>query len=128
MFGFRAGANFNSVVGFDPGRIAVAPLTNTFVGYAINMTNLSVEANSFSFGSPPAGYGTLTYQWYQNGLPLVGATSQYLNISSAVLTNAGGYACVATDPSGTWGSGHQLGCHRGHTIEPADIVGCAVAP
>jgi hypothetical protein len=112
MFGFRAGANFNSVVGLDPGRIAVAPLTNTYVGYAINMTNLAVEANSYSFASPPAGYGTLAYQWYQNGVAISGATSQFLNIASASLTDpnmpsgtdAGTYTSVATDPSGTWGS------------------------
>jgi hypothetical protein len=112
VFGFRAGANFNSVVGLDPGRLAVSPLTNTFVGFPINMTNLSVEANSFSFATPPAGYGTLTYQWYQNGVPISGATSQFLNIASASLTDpnmpagtdAGVYTSVATDPSGTWGS------------------------
>ena len=112
VFGFRAGANFNSVLGLDPGRLAVSPLTNTFVGFPINMTNLSVEANSFSFASPPAGYGTLTYQWYQNGVAISGATSQSLNIASASLTDpnmpagtdAGVYTSVATDPSGTWGS------------------------
>jgi hypothetical protein len=102
MFGFRASKNFQDVVGLDPGRIAVAPLANTFVGYALNMTNLAVEANSWSFASPPGGYGTLDYQWYQNGSPLAGATAQYLNFPSAVLTNAGTYTCVATDPSGTW--------------------------
>ncbi len=102
MFGFRASKNFQDVVGLDPGRIAVAPLANTFVGYAINMTNLAVEANSWSFASPPVGYGTLNYQWYQNGSPIAGATAQYLNFASAVLTNAGTYTCVATDPSGTW--------------------------
>ena len=48
MFGFRASKNFQDVVGLDPGRIAVAPLANTYVGYAINMTNLAVEANSWS--------------------------------------------------------------------------------
>ena len=76
------------------------------------MTNLAVEANSYSWASPPSGYGTLTYQWYQNGAPINGATSQFLNIASASLsdpnmpsgTDAGTYSCVATDPSGTWGS------------------------
>ena len=110
MFGFRASKNFQDVVGLDPGRIAVAPLANTFVGYAINMTNLAVEANSWSFYPVPDNYGTLNYQWYQNGVVISGATSQYLNIASASLTDAnmpagtdaGTYTCVATDPSGTW--------------------------
>jgi hypothetical protein len=112
VFGFRAGANFNNVVGLDPGRLTAVPFTNTFVGFPINMTNLAVEANPFSFAAPPSGYGTLTYQWYQNGAVISGATSQSLNIASASLTDpsmpagtdAGTYTSVATDPSGTWGS------------------------
>ncbi|HEX3627201.1 MAG TPA: hypothetical protein VH280_17480 [Verrucomicrobiae bacterium] len=112
VFGFRASTNFNAVVGLDPGRIQVSPLADTYVGYPINITNLAVEANSFSFESPPAGYGTLNYQWYQNGLPISGATSQNLNIASASTsdssmpagTDAGVFSCVTTDPSGTWGS------------------------
>ena len=112
MFGFRASTSFNEVVGLDPGRIAVAPYTNTYVGFPINMTNLSVEANAYSFASPPAGYGPLNYQWYQNGAIISGATQQSLNIAAASTndpsmpagTDAGTYTCVATDPSGTWGS------------------------
>jgi hypothetical protein len=112
-FGFRASTNFNAVVGFDPGYIKVAPFANTFVGFPINMTNLAVEANAFSFfPSAPLNYGTLSYQWYQNGLPIGAATNQYLNIASASTsdpnmpagTDAGTFTSVATDPSGTWGS------------------------
>ena len=106
MFGFRASTNFNEVVGLDPGRIQVSPLTDTFEGYPINLTNLTVEATTESFGTAgaPAGYGTLNYQWYTNGVAVPGATSQNYNIASAALTDAGVYTCVATDPSGTWGS------------------------
>ena len=104
IFGVRASTNFNQVVGLDPGRIQVAPLTDTYVGYPINMTNLAVEANSFSWAVPPSGYGTLNYKWYRDGVEIMGETSQYLNIASASTNNAGTYTCVATDPSGTWGS------------------------
>ncbi|MCX7722659.1 MAG: immunoglobulin domain-containing protein [Verrucomicrobiae bacterium] len=104
IFGLRAGTNFTHVVGFDPGRIHVAPLANTYVGYPINMTNLAVAANAYSWSTPPAGYGTLTYQWYKNNIPIPNATNRYLNIPSATITDAGTYMCVATDPSGTWGS------------------------
>lgn len=106
MLGFRASTNFNEVVGLDPGRILVAPLANTYEGFPINLTNLSVEANSYSFppGGVPVGYGTLDYQWYTNGVPIGNATNQNYSIASAALTDAGVYTCVATDPSGTWGS------------------------
>src|ERR1022692_427002 len=114
MFGFRASTNFSDVVGLDRGRIQVSPLANTYVGYPINMTNLAVEANSDSFlnapSGVPSGYGTLNYKWYQNGIAISGATSQYFNIASASTndpsmpagTDAGLYTSVATDPSGTW--------------------------
>ena len=110
VFGFRASTNFSDVVGMDRGRIAAAPLTDTYVGYPINLTNLAAEANSYSFSTPPSGYGTLNYQWYQNGVAINGATSKNLNIASASLTDpsmpagtdAGTYTSVATDPSGTW--------------------------
>ncbi len=112
VFGFRASTNFTQVVGLDPGYIQVSSRTNVFTGDPINMTNLAVEANAYSWASPPSGYGTLAYQWYQNGAPINGATSSFLGIASASLsdtnmpsgTDAGTYSCVATDPSGTWGS------------------------
>jgi len=116
IFGFRASTNFTQAVGLDPGYIKVSGSTNVFTGAPINMTNLAVEANSHSWVSPPSGYGRLTYQWYQNGAPINGATSNSLNIASASLsdpnmpsgTDAGTYTCVATDPSGTWGSATNL--------------------
>jgi hypothetical protein len=113
VFGFRASTNLADVVGIDPGRIAVSPLANTFVGYPINLTNLALIAPISSFSTPPNNYtGTLNYQWYQNGLSIPGATSQNINIAAASTndpsmpagTDAGAYTCVATDPSGTWGS------------------------
>ncbi len=109
VFGFRASRNFPDVVGLDPGRIEVTPVPNS---PAINMTNLAVEANSWSWSSPPGGYGTLNYQWYQNSVPIGGATSQYLNLPHTSLTDpnmpfgtdTGTFTSVATDPSGTWGA------------------------
>ena len=66
--GFRASSNFTNVMGMDPGRIAAYPLANTYVGYPINMTNYTVEANPNSYYPPlGGGYGTLTNQWFFNG-------------------------------------------------------------
>jgi len=104
MHGLRASTKFSDVVGLDRGYIKVAPLTDTYVGFAINMTNLAVEANSYSWSVPPVGYGTLDYQWYHDGAPIGGATQRHYSIGSATTNDAGMYTCVATDPSGTWGS------------------------
>lgn len=131
MLGFRAGTNFSQVVGLDPGRILVAPFANTYVGYPINLTNLAVEANSFSFATPPTGYGTLTYQWYQNGVAISGATSQYLNIAAASTndssmpagTDAGTYTCVTTDPSGTWESASSSTVITVTQLNPPEVSG-----
>jgi hypothetical protein len=114
IYAFRASTNLANVLAIDPGYIAVSPLANTFVGFPINMTNFAAEAISTSSTvlSGNGSYGTLNYQWYQNGIAITGATSQYLNIASAATndpsmpagTDAGTYISVATDPSGLWGS------------------------
>jgi hypothetical protein len=114
MYAFRASSNLANVVGIDPGYIQVSPLANTYTGYPINMTNFAAEAN---LNSSPllynnGAYGTLAYQWYQNGVAIPGATLQYLDITSAATndsampagTDAGTYTSVATDPTGIWGS------------------------
>ena len=114
IYAFRASTNLANVVGIDPGYIFVAPFADTYTGYPINMTNTAAEAN---FNSSPilsgnGAYGTLNYQWYQNGVAIPGATLQYLNIATAATndssmpanTDAGTYTSVATDPSGIWGS------------------------
>jgi hypothetical protein len=114
IYAFRASTNLANVIGIDPGYIAAAPLTNTFVGFPINMTNFAAEANfnSSSVLSGNGSYGILNYQWYQNGELITNATSQFLNIASASTndpsmpagTDAGTYVSVATDAAGIWGS------------------------
>ena len=42
------------------------------------------------------GYGTVTYQWYFNGSPIIGQTSTTLVIASFAEVNRGGYQAVAT--------------------------------
>ncbi len=128
MFGFRASKNFQDVVGLDPGRISVAPLADTYEGYAINMTNLAVEANSYSWApaNVPANYGTLSYQWFTNGVPISGATSQYYNIAVASTNDAWTYSCVATDPSGTWSPTTNSAVVTVTHLDPPQLSGMAL--
>ena len=46
------------------------------------------------------GSGTLTYQWYLNGLPIAGATGSTLDFASIQFTNAGLYSVVVSSPYG----------------------------
>jgi hypothetical protein len=116
LYSLRASSNLANVLGIDPGYIAISPKANTFSGFPVNMTNEAAEAavsSSTYLSSVDGGnYGTLNYQWYQNGMPITGATAQFLNIASASTndpsmpagTDAGTYTSVATDPTGTWNS------------------------
>jgi len=45
--------------------------------------------------------GAATYQWYQNGNPIVGATSSNLALSNLQITNGGNFYVVATSSSGS---------------------------
>ncbi|HEX4122866.1 MAG TPA: hypothetical protein VH619_19800, partial [Verrucomicrobiae bacterium] len=90
IYAFRASTNLADVVGIDPGYITAAPLANTYTGYPLNMTNYAAEANlnSSQVLAGNGSYGTLTYQWYQNGALIPGATSQYLNIPNAATNDS----------------------------------------
>ncbi len=135
VFGFRASKNFQDVMGLDPGRIAVSPLTNTY-GAPWDMTNLAVEANAYSWYSPPNGYGTLNYQWFQDGVPISGATSQYLNIPNPSLTDpsmpadtdVGTFTSVAADPSGTWGPVSNSVVISGPPPQPLRVTSVQMSP
>ena len=50
---------------------------------------------SAAFSVTVAGYPTLAYQWYFNGVPVAGATGSNYTIASVAGTNGGTYAVVA---------------------------------
>ena len=137
MFGFRASTNFSEVVGLDPGRIPSV----TFDQYLCRISHQYDQSwrskpVPFSFVSPPGGYGTLNYQWYQNGV--ADQRGHSINISTSPALPSPIRTCRrARTPACTraWrripaapGAGHQLGCHRSHTIGPAGLGRCADAP
>jgi len=113
IYDFRVGTTLRDAVGMDS-EITVYPQPNVYVGSALNMTNFAAVANPGSnpvlAGAP--NYGTISYQWRQNGANIAGATNNFLNIASASTsdpsmpagTDAGTFTCVSVDASGTWGS------------------------
>jgi autotransporter-associated beta strand protein len=64
--------------------------------------NVSVSfGQSTSFSASATGIPDPSYQWYQNGQPISGATGTNLNITSAVRTNGGSYTVVVSNGSGS---------------------------
>lgn len=49
----------------------------------------------------PAGTGPFSYQWFENGLSISGATNQTLSLPSIQFTNAGSYSVAVSSPYGS---------------------------
>ncbi|RUA07142.1 MAG: hypothetical protein DSY82_08645, partial [Flavobacteriia bacterium] len=60
----------------------------------------ATEGQSVSLNVVADGLGSLTYQWMKNGVPLYGAESATLNISTASSSDAGFYQCVVKNKYG----------------------------
>ena len=94
----------------DPRLLAADSATNWLYGWqpalAPNIiaqpANVSVsfgQSTNFSVGA--TGIPDPSYQWYQNGQPIAGATSTNYNIAGAVRTNGGNYTVVVSNGSGS---------------------------
>ncbi len=72
------------------------------------------QTNTLSVGA--WGSGNLTYQWYQNGVALQGATNSALTISAIQFTNAGSYyVAVSSTLGSTTDSTYQV------IVNPANV-------
>ncbi len=58
-------------------------------------TGLSLVATSWGSVPPP------TYQWTKDGVVVVGATDQIFSIAAVAATDAGSYACTASNSAGS---------------------------
>ena len=94
----------------DPRLLAAENATNWLYGWAPQMApnitgqpaNVTVshgQATNFSVSA--TGIPDPTYQWYQNGLPIPGATGANYSIASAVRTNGGNYTVAVNNGSGS---------------------------
>jgi hypothetical protein len=71
--------------------------------------------NGLSLQADAAGFGTLTYQWWKDGVLLANATNRTFTTPSAGFSAAGQYAVVVTD-------------RNGHSITSAPVVVTITAP
>ena len=62
---------------------------------------LVVQGNNATFSVGVTGTGTLSYQWYKGGLPILSATSSSFTITNVQLTNCDYYFVIVTNPYGT---------------------------
>jgi hypothetical protein len=64
-------------------------------------TSLTVaQGSSVTLTAVVEGVGTLSYQWYCNGLPLTNATTNWLNLANVQPTDEGFYQLVASSAFG----------------------------
>ncbi|HEY1806589.1 MAG TPA: immunoglobulin domain-containing protein [Terracidiphilus sp.] len=61
-----------------------------------------------SFYAAAIGNSAVTYQWELNGVPIAGATDQYLEVANVSPSNVGSYTCIATDAAGSTASSMAL--------------------
>jgi autotransporter-associated beta strand protein len=96
--------------GSDPRLLAAENAANWLYGWAPQMAPNIIgqpddatinHGQSAIFSTSATGIPDPTYQWYQNGLPISGATNASYNIASAVRTNGGNYTVVASNNSGS---------------------------
>ena len=78
------------------GAVAQAP------GVAVNPVSQTVSAGAnVTLFVTATGSGPLSFQWKRNGVDLAGETSAALQINSATSANAGDYAVVVSNDTGT---------------------------
>ncbi len=103
-------ANIQTLTNNDPRLIAATNVTTWFYGWTPAMApniigqpagQTVAAGQSASFIVTATGIPNPNYQWYQNGLPIAGATGTNYNISSAVRTNGGSYTVVVSNGSGS---------------------------
>ena len=85
------GAIFQSAVVEEALPFFITIPTNQFVQHGTTAT-----LRSKAVGSEP-----LTYQWFKNGLPVLGGTNASLVISNAQTTDTGSYSIVVSSPYGS---------------------------
>lgn len=113
IYDFRVATTLADAVGMDA-MVLADPQPDVYAGWALNLTNYTGLANPNSNPTLPGttDYGTISYQWQQDGQDITGATNSFLNFASTSMsdpsmpngTDAGKFTCVSTDVSGTWGS------------------------
>ncbi len=87
-------------------------------------TNL-VAGDAWTFSAGVIGDLPITYQWYQNGLPLAGATAAGLAFTSLDPTNAGDYQLYVTNSLG-WATSTVARLDF-HAFPPASITNSMIS-
>jgi hypothetical protein len=95
-------SNASGSVNSDTVQITVGGATGT--GPSINTQPLSQSINNgsqYSVQVAATGTGTLSYQWYHNGVAMSGQTLYLIYNPHIAASDAGTYYCVVTDSTGS---------------------------
>jgi hypothetical protein len=82
---------------------------------------VTVGANVTFTVAVTGGSSPYTYQWYDNGINILGATNSSYSISGVTLTNSGNYNCIVTDSLGNTVTSNQATL----TVNSASVIGYA---
>src|SRR4029450_7847906 len=91
--------------GDDPANwIGAAPLTITALTpniIGVRAGTNEATATNVTFMVDAYGTGELSYQWQKNGVPIAGATNNWITITNVQMSDEGAYTAVVTDSSGS---------------------------
>ncbi|PYJ02267.1 MAG: hypothetical protein DME25_16380, partial [Verrucomicrobia bacterium] len=94
--------DYEVVVGNNSGSVTSDPATLTVVhppSISVDLTNLVVDLGaSFSLSVTAVGDPLLTYQWYTNDVPVLGATISAYSVSDTRAKDVGRYQVVVCNP------------------------------
>jgi len=105
-----SGSQFQVTVSNGIGAVSSAPITLTVAGTPVQISvqpspQTISAGGTATFSTAATGSAPITYQWYQNGVAIPGATGASYQFHNAMLINSGDlFSAVATNPTGYAGS------------------------
>jgi kumamolisin len=101
---YNAGPGYDLCTGLGTPNIAALVQALTAAPAAITAqpsAQTAASGTTVVFHVAASGFPAPTYQWFWNGGAIAGATDALLVLDRATATNAGSYACLVSNPSGS---------------------------
>jgi len=103
----------------------------TIITSQTNTPIIQCEGGSFSLNVAATGLGTLSYQWYQDGNPISGATSSTYSVASSTAAQTGSYTVKVTSSATKCAAATSssipvtINAQPSITVQPSNQTTCA---